>query len=539
MKVLVVDDNAEDRKILRYVLERQGCEVIEAGDGLEGLEMAESRRPGLIVSDALMPRMDGFQFLHRIKVAPELQKIPFIFYSAVYTGDKDEKLALALGADAFMVKPQEPDILWREIRAVIEREKPARRTAKAGLIAEEEEYLRQYSHIITAKIEEKVSELEKANAEIRQSAKSYRNLFNSIRDVIIVTDDNRIILDANQPALRETFGYELEEVQGRNSRLLYADDEGYRAAGAELADLTEPGKAKVLEVGGREKDGRTFMAELCVIKRLGEEGVPTGNIGIIRDISERKRAEEALRESERKRYLLQAELMCAAEVQAKLLPRHSPVIPGFEISAGCFPAHQVGGDFYDWQEAAPGIVTLTLGDVMGSGMAAAVLMAEVRATVRSLSIQHEPETAMQLVEYALRHDLESSESFVTLFHARLNAAGRTLTYVDCGHGYVFLRRANGAVEELLPRGLPLGVPSRERYQEGALTFERGDVLVLYSDGLIDARPELELTREVLADRLAGAGSSLEMVERLTAIPALAAPPPDDLTVLVVYCKEDL
>ncbi|MCM2359047.1 MAG: SpoIIE family protein phosphatase [Geobacteraceae bacterium] len=539
MRVLVVDDNGEDRKLLRYILERQGCEVIEAADGEEGLAMAGSRRPALIVSDALMPRMDGFQFLHRIKVDPELRGIPFIFYSSVYTGDKDEKLALALGADAFLVKPTEPDALWREIRAVLERGEPPRGMAKAGLIAEEEEYLRQYSYIVTAKIEEKVRELEKANAEIRQSAKSYRNLFSSIRDVIIVTDDNRTILDANQPALRETFGYELAEVQGRNGRLLYADDEGYRAAGAELAHLTVPGKARALEVSFRKKGGETFIGELCVIRRLGEEGVPTGNIGMIRDISERKRAEEALRESERGRYLLQAELACAAEVQAKLLPRHSPVLPGFEIAAGCFPARQVGGDFYDWQEVAPGIITLTLGDVMGSGMAAAVLMAEVRATVRALSMQHEPETAMQLVESALRQDLESSESFVTLFHARLNAADRTLAYVDCGHGYVFLRRADGAVEELLPRGLPLGVPSRERYQAGALTFRQGDVLVIYSDGLIDARPELELTSRLLADRLAGDGSSLELVERLTALPALAGPPPDDLTVLVVRCKEDL
>ncbi len=539
MKILVVDDNGGDRKLLRYIMERQGYEVVEAADGEEGLAMAESKRPDLIISDALMPRMDGFEFLHRIKAHPELRGIPFVFYSSVYTGDKDEKLALALGADAFMVKPQEPEQLGQEIRAILESGKPSRRMANGGLIAEEEEYLRQYTRIVTAKIEEKVSELEKANAEIRQSAKSYRNLFNSIRDVIIVTDDIRTILEANQPALRETFGYELEEVLGKNVRLLYADNEGYRAAGAELADLMEASKAKVLEASFRKKDGATFIGELCVIRRLGEEGVPTGNIGTVRDISERKQAEEALRQSEMRRYQLQAELVCAAEVQAKLLPRRSPVIPGFEISAGCFPARQVGGDFYDWQEVTPGIVNLTLGDVMGSGMAAAVLMAEVRATVRSLCVQHEPERAMQLVESALRDDLESSESFVTLFHARLNATDRTLTYVDCGHGHVFLRRADGTVEELLPRGLPLGVPYLEKYQQGVLTFKGGDVLVLYSDGLIDARPELELTGRVLAGHLAGAGSSQEIVERLTALPALAGPPPDDLTVLVVYCKEDV
>jgi PAS domain S-box-containing protein len=538
MKVLIVDDSADDRKILRYVLERQGCEVIEAGDGIQGLDLAGRHRPALIVSDALMPRMDGFEFLHRVRGDRNLREIPFVFHSAVYTGDRDERLALSLGADAFMVKPKEPEELWQLIRAVLEKGRTQGSAAERGLIAEEEEYLRQYSHIVTAKIEEKVRELEGATAELRQSAKSYRNLFNSIRDVIIVTDDNRIILDANQPALRETFGYELPDLLGRNARLIYADEAEYRATGKELADHAEQLKARVLEVSFRKKNGEIFIGELSLIKRLGEEGVPTGNIGTIRDISERKRAEMALHESEKRRYQLQAELACAARVQANLLPRHSPVLPGFEIAASCSPAHQVGGDFYDWQEVAPGIVTLTLGDVMGSGMAAAVLMAEVRATVRSLSMQHEPEMTMQLVENALRNDLENSESFVTLFHARLKAADRSLTFVDCGHGYVFLRRADGRVEELLPRGLPLGVPSREMYQAGTLVFQEGDTLVLYSDGLIDARPELELTSRVLAAHLAGAVSPLEMVERLTAIPALTEAPPDDLTVLVVRCTYD-
>src|SRR6185369_297950 len=104
MKTLVVDDNAADRKILRYLLERRGCEVIEAADGSEGLTMAEIHVPALIISDALMPKMDGFQFLRKIKTDPALRNIPFIFYSSVYTGTRDEQLAMSLGADAFVVK---------------------------------------------------------------------------------------------------------------------------------------------------------------------------------------------------------------------------------------------------------------------------------------------------------------------------------------------------------------------------------------------------------------------------------------------------
>jgi serine phosphatase RsbU (regulator of sigma subunit) len=292
-----------------------------------------------------------------------------------------------------------------------------------------------------------------------------------------------------------------------------------------------------VEIGFRRRNGEHFVGELCTLRRLDEEGVPAGNISMIRDITERKKAEAALRESEARRCRLQTEISCAAEVQRTLLPRYSLLPPGFEIAARCLPARQVGGDFYDWEEFSPGQVSLTLGDVMGNGIAAAILMATVRATVRAVAQSYRPEEALQLAQRALQYDLEDSDSFVTLFHARLDVAARRLTFVDCGHGHVFLRRRDGAVQKLHPRGLPLGVSPEETYQEGSLTFERGDILVVYSDGLVDAQPELELDHGVLAAQLHRAASAHEMVERLLALPMLEGPPPDDLTVLVVRCKE--
>jgi phosphoserine phosphatase RsbU/P len=537
MKALIVDDNAADRKILRYIMEKHGFEAIEAGDGEAGLEMAALHHPVLIISDALMPRMDGFQFLRKVKNDPRLLGIPFLFYSSVYTGCRDEQLALALGADAFVVKPKSPEAFWTEVSAVLAREGTRGDRVRPELLAEEEEYIREYSHIVTAKVEEKVAELERANAAIRQKAKTYRNLYDSMRDVIAVTDAGRTVLDANQPALRETFGYENDEVLGKSERLFYADDEGYAEIGA---SLPAPGKfsgCRPTEVTLRRKSGKLFSGELCALRRLDEKGVPAGNMVIMRDITARKEAEEALRASEQERCMLQAELACAAEVQAKLLPRRYPELSGFDIAARCLPAHQVGGDFFDWLEVSPGSVALTLGDVMGNGLAAAMLMATVRATIHAVAQQIHPARALQLAERALRVDLENSDRFVTLFHARLDTASRTMSYVDCGHGHAFLRRADGRVEELLPRGLPLGVPSRERYEEGAVTFAAGDTLVLYSDGLIDAQPDPPPDRHELAARIAGASSAREMVDILTAIPSLTGPPPDDLTVLVVRCME--
>jgi sigma-B regulation protein RsbU (phosphoserine phosphatase) len=536
MKTLVVDDNGVHRKILRYILERKGCEVIEAADGEEGLTMARKHGPGLIISDALMPKMDGFQFLRKVKIDPVLRTIPFIFYSAVYTGTRDEELAMSLGADAFVVKPKEPEELWALISAVLDRGRQCEVSINTELIEEEEKYLNEYAQIVTVKIEEKIRELEQARYQLEQSERKFRNLFTSMRDVIFVVNHDRTIIDANQPALREIFGYELDEVAGKNSRFLYADDDAYNLSGIEFFNRKGYVEGKIIEVAARKKSGEIFSGEIFALKLLDEHGNPTANIAVVRDISERKRAEQALRESEERRFILQTELTCAASVQANLLPRSVPELPGFEIAARCVPAHQVGGDFYDWQEMATGILTLTLGDVMGKGMAAAMLMATVRAAVHAVTQQNRPAAALQLAERALRMDLENADSFVTIFHAELNVADRTLTYVDCGHGHVFLRRCDGRVEELQPRGLPLGIPSDECCQEGMLTFEQGDSLVLYSDGLIDARPDLKLSSRILADQLGGTASAQEMVNRLVALPALDGPPPDDLTVLVVYCN---
>ncbi|NTU43333.1 MAG: response regulator, partial [Nitrospirales bacterium] len=159
MKVLIVDDNAESRRLLRYNFLRHGYEVLEASDGQEGLETARLQRPDLIVSDALMPRMDGFQFLREIRSDENLSQTPFVFYSAVYTGVADEQLTQSLGADAFIVKPKEPDDFWTDIENMI----AARRLQKEQKQAqelEEREYLKRHTTIISERLEEKVKELE-------------------------------------------------------------------------------------------------------------------------------------------------------------------------------------------------------------------------------------------------------------------------------------------------------------------------------------------------------------------------------------------
>jgi len=170
-KVLIVDDNANDRKLLRYNLERHGCgTVIEAHDGQQGMELAQSNVPDLIISDAMMPHMDGFQFLRLIKTDERLKSIPFVFHSSVYTGLKDEELAFQLGAEAFIPKPKEPEEFWNELVAILnEFDTGSPKHFARELMKEEQEYLKKYSEVVTAKLEEKVRELEEALARREQA----------------------------------------------------------------------------------------------------------------------------------------------------------------------------------------------------------------------------------------------------------------------------------------------------------------------------------------------------------------------------------
>lgn len=205
---------------------------------------------------------------------------------------------------------------------------------------------------------------------------------------------------------------------------------------------------------------------------------------------------------------------------------------GWEFIAQCVPARAVGGDFYDWQRPSEGVLTMTVGDVMGKGMAAALLMSSVRAVLRAAAQELAPAAAVQAAAGTLAGDLSRSGSFVTLFHARVDLATGELRYVDAGHGHVFIARANGEIESLPASGLPIGVLDDEVYAEGVVTIGSGDVLVIHSDGLTEALPDMRNGSDgpiAFATASSAATIARELITRATATGVLG----DDLTVSVL------
>lgn len=164
MKVLIVDDSGFNRNVLKAKFSQHGHETVEAKDGQEGLEMAGAHMPDLIVSDILMPRMDGFRFLRNLKKDVALKSVPFVFYSVTYYGEREIELARSLGADGFIVRKKSPEEFWDDLEMILEKVKTKRQPALARqeLIEEDEEFLMEYIEIVNAKLENKVEELQRA-----------------------------------------------------------------------------------------------------------------------------------------------------------------------------------------------------------------------------------------------------------------------------------------------------------------------------------------------------------------------------------------
>jgi len=169
MKMFIVDDKEENLYLLEALLTGKGYEVASAMDGVEALERLKEDSFDMIISDILMPKMDGFQLCRECKKDDMLKKIPFVFYTATYTEKKDEEFGLSLGAERYLLKPMEPGLLLEIIEDILENYKKDL-LVPTELPVEKEEvvYLKEYSERLIKKLDRKVIQLEEANKALEQ-----------------------------------------------------------------------------------------------------------------------------------------------------------------------------------------------------------------------------------------------------------------------------------------------------------------------------------------------------------------------------------
>ena len=204
----------------------------------------------------------------------------------------------------------------------------------------------------------------------------------------------------------------------------------------------------------------------------------------------------------------------AAELQAGMLPASPLKEDGFEVAAHLTPAREISGDFYDWYRATNGRLAVTLGDVMGKGLPASLMMATARAALRGASEVEPLEAGIKQAAGVMSAALEVNHAYVTVFHCKFDPRTGSVEYVDAGHGHArLLRGATG--QELLPqRSAPIGIFPDTQFLVGRATLEPGDSLVVFSDGLLDLRPDLATKDVRLPSDARRAATAQEMVDIL-------------------------
>ncbi len=184
MAILVVDDSKTDRILLTKVLESGRYEVITAVDGKNALEMIRSDAPNMIITDIMMPVMDGFQLCREVKQDPTLMNIPLVFYTASYGEKDDEALAMRMGAAAFIRKPEEPKEIINLVKKIFEEYQSGKTVPLQPLISDEKEYLALYSSRLVKKLEDKFLELESANTKLEVAYDELKSI-DRLKDNII------------------------------------------------------------------------------------------------------------------------------------------------------------------------------------------------------------------------------------------------------------------------------------------------------------------------------------------------------------------
>jgi serine phosphatase RsbU (regulator of sigma subunit)/FixJ family two-component response regulator len=481
LKLMVVDDETDNLDLL-YRTFRRDFQVYKAEDARTALEILEQvGEMAVIISDQRMPEMNGTEFLSlTVDKFPDTIRI-------LLTGFTDaEDLVEAINSGKvfkYITKPWNPE----DLRSTVEQAANTYRLVK------------------------------KRTKELRRALKQEK-VFNAITTAIRSSLDYHSMLPKIVATIGQSFEASCCLLKAVDGDRFTQDEFSYRDSHYPPGDdslVADYWMEKVLETQEYQLTQEvhvsshshqlvvplTYQKQLLAVLALYKPGetCPWTNedIQLIIDVSQQ--AALALSQAklyqrlQEKQQQISTELQVARQIQHNLLRQSLPDIPQAKVQACCYPAREVGGDFFEVFVHPKGDLWLAVGDVSGKGVPAALFMASAISVLRrelSQETPPEPNILLQNLNYGLANDLISNNCFITLVVARYTPISGELVYANAGHIYPLVwSRLNNEDKQpnyLKVRGIPLGIFPVWKAQAGRLTLESGDTLLLASDGITDA-----------------------------------------------------
>jgi len=299
MKILIADDNEELRNGLKEILEAEGYEVFTAPNGSEAISLAKRSLPDMIISDILMPGVDGYMFCRTVKKDKKLRRIPFVFYTAAYEDPRDKYLAMALGASRFILKPTDTEKFLTILKEVISEHKKDDLHVPRMPLEEDLELYERYNERISNMLDRKMKDLEmlskalhEEKARLKLSEDRYRKLIDTANDAMFVADVcTGKIIDCNRSA-SALLGIPAEEIKGMDQIAIHppGEAEKYRKI-FERHVKTEKVISEELEVINSQGERIPVEISASVTEIESRKIIQ----GIFRDLTQRRKMEQELK----------------------------------------------------------------------------------------------------------------------------------------------------------------------------------------------------------------------------------------------------
>ncbi|GGM28770.1 SpoIIE family protein phosphatase [Dactylosporangium sucinum] len=491
-RVLVVDDNADMRDYIRRILEID-YRIVEAGDGLQALALVRADPPDLVLTDVMMPNLDGFGLLAALRESGAAH-VPVIMLSA-RAGDEATVEGLEAGADDYLVKPFSPRELRARVRSNLEFDRLRRTRDELQRSRELLDQAQRLASVGSWELDLRTGAVHGSDEFLRQFGST-----GTLEPDFFVTH-------------------------------LHPDDRAHVEAALTAAVAGEP---LDYEARVRLDDG-----SVRVFRTLGElerdaTGTPVMLRGSNQDITEQRRAQQAIAAGAAAQEAAAREHRIADELQRSLMPPVRLDPEHLEVAAYYRPGvagTQVGGDWYDVIELGADRTALVMGDVMGRGVPAAAVMGQLRAAVRAYArLDLPPADVLEYLDGVVR-DLREDQ-IVTCVYAVYDPGERSLTYANAGHLPPLLLLPGAAPRPLTSSGPPLGTGPITLAEE-RIELPVGSLLTLYTDGLVEHR-DRDLDSGIFAlAALVGdiAGPLGDVPDRLVSR-LLPDGPDDDITLLL-------